>query len=300
MRMVVFVIPGLGLPVHGFGLMMLLACVGALYLTAWRARRESINPDVVFELALWLLSGGFIGARLLYVIQHHETIRTVWDVARVWQGGNVYYGCIAGGLVGSLIYWARKPFPFWAMADAVAPALALGSAVGRIGCWLNGCCYGDPCRLPWAVRFPAGTLPWIHHASQGLIAPSALESLPIHPTQLYAALDGLVVLALLTAYYPLRRRDGEVMALLMVTYPVTRFLVEMLRDDEGADYAGLTLSQAISVGLFAGGLFLWFRLSRQPLGRHVDRAGTLAAAITTGPSPARATRPRRDRARTAP
>src|SRR3954452_11729965 len=158
--------------------MMLLACFAALWLTSWRARREKIDPDAVTDLAIWLMGGGFIGARVFYIVQQPETIASVWDVFKIWQGGIVYYGCIVGGLVGSLIYWARHPFPFRAMADAVAPALAIGAAIGRVGSLLSGCCYGAPCDWPWALRFPAGTLPWTRQVSAGLILPSAPASLP--------------------------------------------------------------------------------------------------------------------------
>ncbi|MHC5544234.1 prolipoprotein diacylglyceryl transferase, partial [Singulisphaera rosea] len=126
MHKVLFVIPGLDHKIYGFGAMLLLGCFGALYLTAWRARRERIEPGVVFELAIWLMGGGFVGARLLYIAQHRESINHLWDIFKIWQGGIVFYGCIIGGLIGSVIYWYRHPFPFRAMADAVAPALALG------------------------------------------------------------------------------------------------------------------------------------------------------------------------------
>jgi phosphatidylglycerol---prolipoprotein diacylglyceryl transferase len=270
MRQVLFEIPGVGLKVHGFGVMLVLAVLGAIELTAWRARREKLNPQAVYDLAIWLVLGGIIGARACYVLQHPETIRSPWDALQFWRGGIVFYGCIAGGLIGSTLYWIRHPFPFRAMADAVAPALMLGTALGRIGCFLNGCCYGDRCDLPWAVRFPARTLPWADHLERGWIAASATQSLPIQPTQLFAALDGLIILGLLTAFYPLRRRDGEVMALLMVTYPVTRFLIEALRDDEGVFLAGLTFSQGISVLVLILGLAFWLYLSRLPRGRYAD------------------------------
>ena len=271
MHRILFTIPGLGFTLHGFSLMLLLGCFGALFITAWRARREGIDPEAVFGLAAWLYSGGFIGARVLYIAQHREAVHGIADVFKIWQGGIVFYGCIAGGLIGSILYWLRHPFPFRPMADAVAPALALGSALGRIGCFLNGCCYGDRCELPLAVTFPAGSPVWHHHVELGLIGPAALRSLGVHPTQLYAALDGLILLGLLTWYFPRRRRDGEVMALLMVTYPVSRFLIECLRDDEGAFFAGLTISQNISVALFACGLLTWAYLARLPRLRYADR-----------------------------
>ena len=111
-----------------------------------------------------------------------------------------------------------------------------------------------------------------------MIPRDALWSLPVHPTQLYSAIDGLVLLVLLSAYYPLRRRDGEVMALLMVTYPVTRFLIEYLRNDEGIFWFGLTISQNISVFLLLAGILFWTWLWRtQPRRQRVDD--------TSGPPP---------------
>jgi phosphatidylglycerol:prolipoprotein diacylglycerol transferase len=263
MQRILFTMPGIGFSLHGFSLMMLLACFGALGIAFWRARREGIDSEAVSGLAVWLISGGFIGARLMYVTQHPETVQHLGDVFKIWQGGIVFYGCIMGGLIGSVIYWRRHPFPFLAMADAVAPALAVGSALGRVGCFLNGCCYGARTNLPLAVCFPAGSPPWVRHFKLGLIPPTSGWSLAVHPTQLYAALDGLALLGLLTWFYPRRRRDGEVMALLMVAYPVLRFINESLRADEPAIVAGLTAAQAISAGLLLAGVATWFVLPRR-------------------------------------
>src|SRR5205823_8254718 len=113
----------------------------------------------------------------------------------------------------------------------------------------------------------------------GLIPRDRLWSLPVHPTQLYSAIDGLVLLFLLSAYYPLRRRDGEVMALLMVTYPVTRFLVEYLRNDERVFFAGLTISQNLSVLVLFAGLLFWYRLSRLPVKVYAVEAQEFAGAM---------------------
>ncbi len=280
MQRILFTIPALGFSLHGFSLMMMLACFGALGITFWRARREGIDSDSVAGLAVWLISGGFIGARLMFVVQHPETVHRISDVFKIWQGGIVFYGCIMGGLIGSVIYWMRHPFPFLAMADAVAPALAVGSTLGRVGCFLNGCCFGARSDSPLAVCFPAGSPPWIRHVESGLLSPSSGFSLAVHPTQLYAALDGLLLLGLLTWFYPRRRRDGEVMALLMVAYPVLRFANESLRADEPAVVAGLTAAQAISVGLLLAGVATWFTLVRRPV---VTRRSPHASYSTTEP-----------------
>jgi phosphatidylglycerol:prolipoprotein diacylglycerol transferase len=189
-----------------------------------------------------------------------------------------------GGTAAFFLYRLLRPFPLRPVLDVVAPALALGIALGRFGCFLNGCCYGDRCDLPWAVSFPPGRRRG-RSDKPGLIDASAPGSLPVHPTQLYSALDGLILLALLSAYYPLRRRDGEVMALLMVSYPVTRFLIEHLRNDEGAFFAGMTISQNISVALLLCGLLSWYRLWRLPAGRHADTAEDPASASALATDP---------------
>lgn len=266
---ILFELPAWNIKIHAYGVMILVACTGALWITAWRARRQGLRVDAVYELAAWLFLGGVIGARALYVIQHPETIHTPLDLIRSWQGGNVFYGCIMGGLAGSLIYWWRTPFPFWAMADAVAPALAVGIMFGRIGCFLNGCCYGAVCHLPLplSVRYPAGSHAWFAQVEAGNLPPAAALSLPVHPTQLYAAGAGLLLLSVLSLYFPRRRRDGSVMVLLMVLYPLTRWPIEMLRGDEQVFFAGMTLSQGISLGLFLLGIALGFGLSRQPESR---------------------------------
>ncbi len=274
MQPILIEFPGWGLKIHAYGVMILLACTGALWITVWRAKRERLEASSVYGLAVWLFLGGVIGARALFVIQYPETIHSPVDLIRSWQGGNVFYGCIMGGLVGSLIYWRRRPFPFWPMADAVAPALAVGITLGRIGCFLNGCCYGSTCDVPWAVRFPRGTHAWLAQIEQGVLPPIAEFSLPVHPTQLYAAFAGAMILAILSAYYPRRRHDGEVMALLMILYPITRWPMESLRGDEAAIFGGMTLSQNISVGLLLLGLAFWVRLVRRSAVRHADQVGT--------------------------
>jgi phosphatidylglycerol:prolipoprotein diacylglycerol transferase len=273
MRQVLFEIPGIHLKIFGYGLMLFFAFLGSMNLAAWRAKREKLDPEVIYDLALWVFIGGLLGARLFYVWQYWGTrIKSISEVFRIWEGGIVLYGSILGGTFAFFVYWWRRPFPLRPILDTIAPALALGIALGRFGCFLNGCCYGDRCDLPWAVSFPARSAPWVDQVKHGLLPEAAQWSLPVHPTQLYSTLDGLILLVLLTAYFPLRKRDGEVMALLMVTYPVTRFLIESLRNDEGAFFAGMTISQNISFVVFGAGVAYWVGLSRLPRGRYADTA----------------------------
>ena len=281
MLQVLFQVPGTGIRIYGFGLMLFLAFLAGMALASRLARRSGLDPEIIYDLAFWVILGGLVGARGFYVVQHRETIDSFADAFKIWEGGIVLYGSLLGAAAGFCLCWWRQRFPFRPVLDVVAPAAALGVALGRIGCFLNGCCYGDVCELPWAVRFPAETLPWIDQVRGGLIPSEALRTLPIHPTQLYSALDGLILCALLLAYFPLRRRDGEVMALLVVTYPVTRFLIERLRDDEGAIFAGLTISQNGSVLLLLLGACFWAYLRTLPRRRHAD-------TVLTGDEPAAA------------
>jgi phosphatidylglycerol:prolipoprotein diacylglycerol transferase len=297
MRQVLYTIPVFGgVKIFGYGLMLFLAFLGSMNLAAWRARREKLDPEVIYDLAIWVFVGGLLGARLFYVIQYWGVkIHSIWDVVKVWEGGIVLYGSIMGGTAAFFLYWWLRRFPLRPTLDVVAPALALGIALGRLGCFLNGCCYGDLCESGWGVRFPPGSPPWFHQATDASgrptdrllpgITPEVLDAVksgqipegtpwsrPVQPTQLFSTIDGLVLLGLLSAFYPLRRRDGEVMALLMVAYPVTRFLIEYLRNDEGAFFAGLTISQNVSIALLAFGLWYWYQLSRWPAERYADAA----------------------------
>lgn len=288
MRQVLFTIPVFGgIKVFGYGAMLFVAFLASTNLAAWRARREKLDPELLYDLALWVFIGGLVGARVFYVVQYWgDRVKTIADIFRIWEGGIVLYGSIIGGTLTFFAYRLIRPFPLMPVLDVVAPSLVLGIALGRLGCFLNGCCYGDTCDVPWAVAFPKESPPWQRQVALGQLDASASWSHPVHPTQLYSVLDGVILLVLLSAYYPLRRRDGEVMATLMVAYPITRFLIEYLRNDEGVFFAGMTISQTLSIFFFVWGLLFWNYLRRQPATRYADdpaqpaSTGELVAAGT--------------------
>jgi phosphatidylglycerol:prolipoprotein diacylglycerol transferase len=304
MRPILIRLPWINLPLFGFGIMLLCGFLAGLYLANRRARKIGLPEGLIDDLALWIIIGGLVGARGFYLIQHWQRVgfRGPLDLLALWQGGIVFYGSVIGGVVSILIYWKLRPFPLLATLDVLAPAVALGVGIGRLGCFLNGCCYGDVCSLPWALRFPPGSDVWWHQirtgelagismavidqVERGIIPATTVWSLPVHPTQLYSAIDGFVLCAVLSAYFPLRKRDGQVIALFMMLYPVTRFLIEQLRSDEAAIFLGMTISQSISLAVLLGGaaLFLW--LHRLPPQRFEDRDDPTLA--TDAPAPIRA------------
>ena len=185
---------------------------------------------------------------------------------------------VFGAVAAMIVFTRRTHTPALGFFDLLAPSIMLGLALGRVGCFLNGCCYGGivehgPAKA-WAVRFPRHSIPFNVQVQRGQLSPDAPHSLPVHPTQLYSSLNALLLFALLSAYYPLRRRDGEVVGLMMLLYPPARFLIEYLRSDEPARWGtGLTISQNVSILVFAAGVAWMLWLRRRPLRRAAADPG---------------------------
>ena len=164
---IAFLLPRLsqvdGLPIRGYGVMLLLALVASIGLAAWRAERLGLDPDMILSLAFWLVSSGIIGARVFYIIEYWPQFQkptlyqTLASMANVSQGGLVVYGSLLAGGAALVVFIRRYNLPGLALSDLVAPSVVLGVAIGRIGCFLNGCCYGGTSDLPWSVTFPWGS-----------------------------------------------------------------------------------------------------------------------------------------------
>ena len=269
MRPILFELPG-GFKIFGYGLMLFFAYITSINVTAWRARKGHLNPQFAFDLSTWLFIGGLLGARMFFVIQYRERFTNFLDIFKIWEGGIVFYGSLIGGAIALLLFWYINRFPFLPMADAIAPAICVGLVFGRFGCFLNGCCYGDRCDLPWAVSFPSVSAPFKDQLAKGLISPTATHSLPVHPTQLYSSFDGAILLLVVLAFWPHRKADGHAMALYFMLYAMTRFMIEQLRNDESAQIYGMTISQIISIGVFACGATLWLLALKFGRPRYTD------------------------------
>lgn len=267
------IFPG-GLPVRGYGVMVLAGAAAGVWMATYRAQRAGVERELIWSMAFWLFIGGMIGGRAFYVIEYwHDrfaapTFReTLLRVINFPEGGLVIYGALFGGVIGVLWFIRKNGMPVLATFDLIAPSMMVGLALGRIGCFLNGCCYGGPTSLPWAVRFPPKSPPYADQLASGALSATnpPPASLPIHPAQLYSTITAALIGWLLWSYYPFRRRDGQVVALMLMTYPISRFLEEIIRTDEPAVFGtGLSISQNISVAVFVAGIGLWFYLSKQP------------------------------------
>jgi len=262
-----------GLPVRGYGVMVLAGAAAGVWMATYRAQRAGVERELIWSMAFWLFIGGMIGGRAFYVIEYWQerfastSLReTLLRVINFPEGGLVIYGAFFGGVVAVLLFIRKQKMPALATFDLIAPSMMIGLALGRIGCFLNGCCYGGPTSLPWAVRFPPGSPPYADQVASGMLtAANPPASLPVHPTQLYSAITAALIGWLLWSYYPFRRRDGQVVALMLMVYPISRYLEEIIRTDEPAVFGtGLSISQNISVAVFVAGIGLWFYLSKQP------------------------------------
>lgn len=278
---VVWLLPALddgqGVPIRGYGMMLLLAAIAGTWLSIVRGRAHGFDADTILALGMEIFFWGIVGARLFYVIEYRELffppgrsllagLPAVFNIA---AGGLVVFGSLPTAALAAWRFAQRRGLSLPRLADCIAPGLLVGLAIGRLGCFLNGCCYGGSCDLPWAVRFPPDSPPWLEQASRGLIEPLADGrrpwSLPVHPAQLYAAIDAGLLAALAVAATPLARRPGEVFALVLTLHPISRLLLEAIRVDEPpALGTPLSISQLISLLLLGLAAGLWWWLSRQP------------------------------------
>jgi phosphatidylglycerol:prolipoprotein diacylglycerol transferase len=163
----------LGIAIRGYGVMFLLGIVSGVGLSVLRGKKVGMPADLILSLALWIFAAGMIGARGFYVIEYWKNFQrenfadTIAAVLNITEGGLVVFGGLIGAL-GAILFFARKhKLPLLPLADMATPGMMLGLAFGRIGCFFNGCCFGDVCDAPWAVPFPANTPPHIRQVEQG-------------------------------------------------------------------------------------------------------------------------------------
>lgn len=223
--------------VYWYGVFCALGFLAAIVHWTWLGRKEDKPDDYASTLAFYMMLSGICGARIAYVIANwsHFAAHPV-EIIRLDQGGLIFYGGLIGGILGAMaVAWkhkeALKPF-----GDFIITALPLGHALGRVGCFMNGCCYGSECHLPWSVS--------LNHVSR-------------HPVQLYEAGLNLLLYLFLTKVYRRPHKPGTVLALYLLCYPPIRFMLEFIRGDERMMEGALTMAQCISLGLFlAGAIFM--------------------------------------------
>jgi phosphatidylglycerol---prolipoprotein diacylglyceryl transferase len=231
--------------IHTFGLFLAAAYLAALWFLMRGAKREGLNGDRTAGLGLWIIIGAIIGAKLLMIMRsfpdYLENPADLLSFSMIQSAGD-FYGGFLGALAAALLFFVRYPeIPRWRMADLCAPAIALGQAIGRIGCFMAGDDFGKPLRAPWAVAF--------HNPEAAEIGGAPL-GVPLHPVQVYESLICFGLFLFLVWLTRRKRFNGQIILIYSILYAVLRFLLEYLRGDadRGFVFGGLlSISQLIAV-----------------------------------------------------
>jgi phosphatidylglycerol---prolipoprotein diacylglyceryl transferase len=227
--------------IYSYGAMVALGFGIAAYLIYKHAARLGLNKEKVVDTTVSILVSGIIGARILYVLINlgYYTARPL-EIFDLSKGGLVWYGGFIAGLLTAIIYIRVNKLDFWLVMDLIVPYVALAQAFGRIGCYLNGCCYGfeAPAGCTMAVTFP-----------DSLVAR--------YPTQLYSALLLLLIYVILRIRQELPHFKGGIFLGYCILYPLKRFIVEFFRGDNPRIFFGMTLSQVLSFAVFFAALVIF-------------------------------------------
>jgi phosphatidylglycerol:prolipoprotein diacylglycerol transferase len=236
---------------------LLAASAHAVY-SAWRA---GLSTRAMYWAVVCSLLGGLWGANLLSLLVHGWDGGPLAAFEFVPGGKSLFGGLFVGGFAGWLYFHYRK-LPFLAYADAAVPSLAMGYAIGRLGCFLNGDDYGSLTHARWAVVFPPGTEAYQDHLNRAWISPADPWSLPIHPVQLYASLLGLVLFVLLANWRP--KWEGGGLCTYLVLYGVGRFSLEYFRGDFRRVLGPLSAPQLFSIFFMLAGVSIWAYQKKAP------------------------------------
>jgi len=247
------------LPIRTWGLMLALTFLAGLYFLKRVGKRDDRDFEIFLTIAYIMIIGGVIGARLSYVLLHlSEFSGNIGAIVNPFQSGQFgiaglnLYGGILVAIGGAYLYCKIKKLPVLDIFDYFAPTLALGIGISRIGCFLNGCCFGTPTDLPWGITFPVGSIPFMVYGYS-----------PLHPAQIYSSLYGLALFVWLHFMLKRRRFVGQLVAVLFVAEAILRFLIEYVRYYEDAmffSFAGTepTYNQVVSLALFIAGIVIYF------------------------------------------
>ena len=230
------------LTIHSYGFFVAAAFLASMAWTCREARAKGLDHALVSDLGFYVVLGAILGARILYILInpvyffHHPL-----EIVMFWKGGLVFLGGAIMATIAGYWYLSKKNQPLWKWMDAIAVSVPLGQAIGRIGCTMAGCCYGSPCELPWAITF----------TDPNSLAP---VNIPLHPTQLYHCLAGLITFGILLGVKRFFKTDGTLTGLMLMIYALFRFSIEFFRGDYRGDFGIISVTQVIAFGVFCLGV----------------------------------------------
>lgn len=251
---------------HTFGVLLALAFVAAVWWLVREAKREDLDPDRLTSLGFWAIAGGLVGSKLLLVLRTLPEFiaqpSQLWSPSFIESAGD-FYGGFLGALAACAVFFRRHPeVPVWRAADLCAPAIALGQAIGRVGCFMAGDDYGRPTNVPWAVTFIDPDAARIGGAPLGVA---------LHPVQLYESFVCLALFGFLAWLARRKQFDGQVVLAYALLYAAARFLLEYFRGDADRGFllgGFFSTSQFIAVFVFIASAILFH--VRRKAGNSVD------------------------------
>ncbi|MCK9314579.1 MAG: prolipoprotein diacylglyceryl transferase [Verrucomicrobia bacterium] len=234
-----------GHPIYWYGVMFVLGILAGVWTGSLRARLTTVTPKEFMDSIPWIVVGALVGARALFVITYWDEYfagQPLWEIFAIQRGGLIYFGGLLFSIVTTAFYLVKNKIPVWIFLDILGPSLAVGHALGRLGCFINGCCYGCPTGSGYGFSYPD----W--HETHGV---------RIHPVQLYEMGLNLILFGLLEYFFRRRKYDGQITAYYLVGYGVIRFATEFFRGDVPRIFLSLTQAQCIAGVIFAAGVGLW-------------------------------------------
>lgn len=247
--------------IYTYGFMIALGFLIGISLASRQAEREGIDPAYISDLGFNSLIAAIVGSRLLFVaLSWRDFSGDLLRIFKIWEGGLVFYGGLILAILTMFYFIRKKGLALWQTMDILAPSVAIGQGIGRLGCFAAGCCYGKETDLPWAVTF----------TNPNSLAPIGK---PLHPTQLYATVDLFLIFGLLVLIRRSKKYHGQIVACYLVFVSIHRFFIEFLRADDRGTVRMLSTSQFISVILFVLGIVLFFILSKKEKGYGLEVRG---------------------------
>lgn len=232
------------LTVYAYGVMLAVAALVCAFLLQREFRRNHLPAEVVFDFVFWVVVSGIIGCRVFYILLNLPFfLENPTEIVMIHHGGLAWQGGVVTGIAAASIFLHLRKWPLFKTFDLVVPYLALGQAIGRVGCFLNGCCYGKP--VSGGIYFP------VHQAH-------------LHPTQLYEAFGLVVLFFTLKGFSRLKKFDGEIFILYVIFASVLRFIVEFFRADHTLIWGILSIFQILTLFFMSVAIYAYLYLKGRP------------------------------------
>ncbi|MFA5598661.1 MAG: prolipoprotein diacylglyceryl transferase [Pusillimonas sp.] len=232
--------------IYSYGLFVALGYAVGMLITLYEVKKEKLNAEAIFDMLLLQLPIGIAGSRFLFMLEYTPEKLSFTNFISFEQGGLTFYGSVISSFIFNLLYLKFRRIPFWRIMDCIGFGLPLGIMIARIGCFLNGCCYGVQCSSSIGFHF--------RHAGSGFF----------HATQLYESFAALLIFVIIQIYRKYRQNYGEVFMLMIGSYAFLRFFIEFLRAENPIVFMGLTLSQIISIITIAAFIATFKLIKKMP------------------------------------